>query len=119
MSPSTRAVISTGSRALTTVRPQNSLSAQQIQDVAGAEVKFPLYMYLRDMQQAQTAQLQEIRNDFGDMRKEFGDMKKDIAKLDVKLAGLPVVMLGGIVALAGLARWSEFFEPRKEASKAV
>lgn len=102
-----RLIISAGRRV------KSTLSARQIEDVASTEVRFPLYEYLRDMQQAQTAALRDMQQAQTAFSKDLNGMREEISNVRVKIANLPLVLLGGSVALAALARQLGFFEPSK------
>ena len=106
---------------LLTARPQSTLSARQIEDVAGTEVKFPLYAYLRDIQQEQRTRLDAFEQEQKTRLDAFGNdlagVKKEMTDLKMEVTRLPLILLGGNVALATLARLTGFFESGKQGQK--
>lgn len=104
----------------------SGLSPQQTEELAGNEIKFPLYVYLRDLRQEQSNMFSELRKDQQNMaaefrkdqqnmaaefRKEFTEIHKeqkamgrDIAKLGSQVSRLPLIVLGAAAAGVGLVQ---------------
>ena len=61
-------------------RRGSTLSSEQVEELARGEVKFPLYVYLRDLQRSQD--------------KKFDGLRETMNELKVQNSRLPVIALG-------------------------
>ena len=91
-------------RLLCLARTQTTLSAQEVDNVARQEVKFPLYLFLRDMQREQNAKFdaQNAKFDaqnakFDAQNAKFESLSKDISRLSERITSLPPLVVGAVV----------------------
>ena len=61
-------------------RRESTLSSEQVEELARGEVKYPLYVYLRDLQRSQD--------------KKFDGLRETMNELKVQNSRLPVIALG-------------------------
>jgi len=61
-------------------RRGSTLSSEQVEELARGEVKYPLYVYLRDLQRSQD--------------KKFDGLRETMNELKVQNSRLPVIALG-------------------------
>ncbi len=61
-------------------RRESTLSSEQVEELARGEVKYPLYVYLRDLQRSQD--------------KKFDGLRETMNELKVQNSRVPVIALG-------------------------
>jgi hypothetical protein len=99
MASSMRASLSRSAReAARHCRERSTSAAEQIDELAGTEVRFPLFMYLRGLRTEQDAKLDSISRDIKGLTRDINGLKETVARL-------PLVVLGVAIGATGLVEY--------------
>lgn len=79
-------------------RRGSTLSSEQVDELARGEVKFPLYVYLRDLQRSQDKK-------FDVLDKKFDGLRETMNELKVQTSSLPVIALGTALLAFGFLEY--------------
>lgn len=94
-------------------RRVSSLSSNQIEKLAQGEVKFPLYIFLRELEVNQSAKLESISTQIGRLKQDLGSLKERIARMPLTVFGAAA----GGVTLASLVGYQLRLVQHSELSK--
>ena len=86
-------------------RGESTLSSKQVEKVLGGDVKFPLYVYLRDLQRSQDATFESIDKKFEGVTKKFEGIDKTLKELKVAVTRMPLLAFAAAVAGMSLVEY--------------